>query len=346
MTRKCGSAEEGTIVCCFFCVNGIKKTKDARAILRSIIFQILLQRRDLVRHALPVFTCDRDGKHVFQSYDNLWLIFANIAFNIGVGSVSIVIDAVDECGKANRDRLMENITQLIVRLRSMKSHRIRFFITSRPYVAIQMCFKGRAPHHLNLEENQVEIDNDSRRVVSERVRIRAELANAKPDTIAKWQNSLTETADRTFLWTKFILDILDEELLSSPGAFDRILLEIPRDLEATYARYLQKIVPRKEAFAMGLLRLVIASYIPLSVDELHVIVSFQEASQADYHSLARLERRYLHRNMEGDINLVLGPLIRIEKSKVYLVHLTLKEFLCKSIQDYPNDQVSPRYHID
>ena len=341
------SADAETIVCYFFCVDGIEKTKDAKAILRSIIFQILVVRRDLVRHAKRAYEYDKEGVHLLNSYNSLWSIFSDLLCDDQVGSVSVIIDAVDECEKTSRNRLIESITRLIDNLKLSRPRRIKFFITSRPDIMVTRNFNSNKTHHrLRLESQQVEIDADLRRVIGERVRIRAELANAKQDTIVRWENSLIETADRTFLWTKFILDILDEELLSSPGDFDRILLKIPRDLQTAYARLLQKILPDKENLAIKLLRVIIASFRPLSVEELNIIVSLQESPSEDCNDLATLKERYLHTNMEADISLILGSLIRIQNCKVYLVHLSLKEFLCTSILDYSDSQLSARFIID
>ena len=345
LTFEGNSTREESLVCYFFCVDGIESTKDAKDILRSIIFQILVKRPDLVQHAMPFFRYDNEGTRLFKSYNSLWSMFTDILFDIRLKSVTIVIDAVDECEKASSNRLMESIAKLIERLRAEGSRSVKFWINSRPYVTIVHYFRIHRPQHLALDEKQVEIDGDLRRVIRERVRIRAELANAKQDTIDRWERSLTETADRTFFWTKFILDILDEELLTSPGDFDRILRDIPRDLKATYARFLQRIVPDRQDVAITLLRLVIASSRPLSVNEINTLVSLQEAKGADCQDLKSLKRQFLHTNMESDTNIILGPLIRIVKSKVYLAHMSLKEFLCTSILDYPDRELSARYGI-
>ena len=344
----CGkkSTKMDAIVCCFFCVDGIETTKDAKAILRGIIFQILVERPELIKHATRAFDYDTDGTKLFKSYDSLWSLFTEIICDDRLKLVTIVIDAVDECEKAGRNRLMESIARLIERLRHVTSRCVRFCITSRPYVTIMRCFKSYKPQHLMLEEEQTEIDGDLRRVIRERVRKTAEVAHAKQDTIDRWERSLIETADRTFLWTKFILDILDEELLTSPRDFDRILIGIPRDLKATYARFLQKVPPNKEGFAMKLLYVIIASTRPLSLHEINIVISLQEAASTGCRDLASLKKDHLHTNMESDINFVLGPLIRIEKSRVYLAHLSLKEFLCTLIGEYPDKVLSIRYKID
>lgn len=94
---------------------------------------------------------------------------------------------------------------------------------------------------------------------------------ATPETIARLEQSVYGKADRTWSrtwsWAKFALQILDEELLLAPNDFLRILSELPRDLEATYARFLRNIQPRHVRLAVELVHIIVGSLRPLTVDE-------------------------------------------------------------------------------
>jgi len=334
------------VVCCFFCDDGIEDQRDANAILRSLIFQILIEHRNLVRSVKSAFDYDKDGTHLLKSYDRLWSIFNDLVCDSQLGLVSIIIDAVDECEKTSRKRLMGSVAKLIDSLRSKGSQCIKFLITSRPSSIITNCFTGYEPQRLPLEEKGSEIERDLQLVIHQRVRKIATRIEAKQDTIALMERSLTENADRTFLWVKFALDILDDELLSSPGDFHRILAELPQDLEEAYEHYLRKVPRGQEDFAVKILRLVIASFRPLSLDEVNTVISLHEAAGEHRHDLARLKQRHLHTNIEADIWQVLSSLVRISDKKVYLVHLSLKEYLRESIQGSSDRRLSERYHID
>ena len=287
------------LVCFFFCNDTIENQRDAKAILRSLIFQILIERRDLIGHVKSLLDYDRNGDHLLKSYDRLWSIFSAIASDIHLGPANIIIDALDECEKTSRNRLIQSIASLIDRLRSMTSRCLRFLITSRPYLTITECFTNYEPHHLQLEERQ-EVDADVRRVISHRVERIARRTNAKQETIKTLERSLSENADRTFLWAKFALDILDEELLSAPEDFHRILEELPRDLEATYERFLSKVPAGRQEFATNLLRLIIAAFRPLTLDEVSTIDAVSRTSGDDCHSLVDVERYHLRTNIRAD----------------------------------------------
>ncbi len=346
LAAKVLSTKMDPLVCFFFCNDGIRNQRDAKAILRSIIFQILMERRNLIGHVKTLLDYDEGGSHLLNSYERLWSLFTSIASDAKLGPISIIIDALDECEKDSRGRLLDSIAKLIDDLRTMASRCVRFLITSRPYLTITDCFTNYQPYRLPLEEKQNEIDADIRLVIEQRVERIAQRTKAKQDTIVLLERSLNDNADRTFLWAKFALDILDEELLSAPKDFQRILAELPRDLEQTYERFLRKIQSGKERFAINLLHLILASYRPPSLDEITIIVAMQEATEAGCHNLATLDKEYIRTNMRADINKVLGPLVRISDSKVYLVHISLKEFLCTSICELEDKKLSAKYRMD
>lgn len=340
------STKRDPLVCSFFCNDGIENQRDAKAILRSLIFQILIERRDLIGHVKPLLDYDKDGVHLLKSYDRLWSIFSSMACDVRLGPTSIIIDALDECERTSRKIFMESIAKLIDRLRTMASRCVRFLVTSRPYLTITEYFNNYEPRRLPLEERQKEIDADVRLVIGQRVEKIARRTNAKQETIRMLEKSLNDNADRTFLWAKFALDILDEELLTAPGDFQRILADLPRDLEATYERFLSKVRPGQEDFATNLLRIIIASFRPLSLDEISFVDATQNTIGTGFQSLADVEKRHLRTNIRADINNILGPLVRISDSKVYLVHISLKEFLCNSTRDLQDGRVSLKYHIN
>lgn len=334
------------MVCSFFCNEGIENQRDAQAILRSIIFQILSERRGFVRHVKAAFDLEKDRTWLVKSFDRLWSMFTNIVCDEELGTVIIVIDAMDECEKSSRSRLLNSIVKYLDRRRSTSSPGVKFLVTSRPYVSIAEFFVDYHPQRISLEETQDEIDGDLRLVIAQHVRRIARGLDSKGDEIALLESHLNEKAGRTFLWAKFALDILDEELDSSPGSFHQILADLPPDLEATYERFLRKVHLGKEDFAANLLCLIIATFRPLSLDEINVATSLQRAVKSDCRDLKTLNVGYLRTNIRADIYSTLGPLVRISDSKVYLVHLSLKEYLCQSIRDSSDRSLARQYHID
>lgn len=324
-------SKETSRLCYFFCDNnGTEQQRDAKGILCSIIFQILMKRRHLVRHVETALEYDTDGDQLLQSYGRLWSIFETIVSDDRLGPLYIIIDAVDECEETGTKRMMEGIARLVESLRLVPTRCIKLLFTSRPELKLTEYFDGYQPHRLKLEDRKDEIDEDLHKVIEQRMTRVANKTQAKPDEIEKLRRFLLEHADQSFLWVKLTLDILDGELSTAVRDFSSILAGVPRRYQATYRRLLHDIPPNWKNFARKSLYLIMASYRPLSLEEINILISMQGTTLEECPSISGKAKRHLRPNIEMDINKVLGSLVRISDSKVYLVHISLKEYLCPS----------------
>ena len=140
------------LVCCFFCDEKIENQKDGKAILQSVIYQIMTRRYDLIRHVTAAY--EAQGPRLIQSFDALWNIFKAIVSDISSGPISIVVDAIDECEEKTRNKFLDNVSKFTRQVKLMEfpiRHCIRFLITSRPYATIDGKFNGYAKNHLQIE---------------------------------------------------------------------------------------------------------------------------------------------------------------------------------------------------
>ena len=332
-----------TMVCSFFCVEEIENQNDANAILRSVIAQILERRGHLVRHAKTELGRSNDGRDLLRSYNRLWKVFTELACDATLGPLNIILDGMDECEEKSRKRLISSIVDLVSKLNSFGNQCVKFLITSRPWVALKAYFRDSS--QLQLEDRQNDIDADLRLVIEKRIESLAGKTRVTPDTITLLEQSVYEKADRTWLWAKFVLQILDDELLLAPNDFLRILSDLPRDLEATYARFLRNLPPRHVHLAVSLVHIIVGSFRPLSVDEVSWILALERTTQKDNLDLAAIEEHRPIANVEEAINTVLSAFVRISNGKVYLVHHTVKEFLCSAILELDDQSLIERYHI-
>lgn len=319
-------------LCYFFCDNnGNEQQRDAKGILCSIIFQILTKRRDLVSHVETALEYDKDGSQLLQSYGRLWSIFESIASDDRLGHLHIIIDALDECEEGSRKRIIEGIARLTESLRPSPTRCIKFLFTSRPEVNLTEHFDNYQPQRLKLEERKDEINEDLNRVIEQRMKSIAHKTQAEPDDLEELKRFLNEHADQSFLWVKLTLDILDGELSTAVRDFPSIIAGVPRRYQATYQRLLHDIPPNWKTFARKSLYLIMASYRPLTLEEINILISVQGTTLDECHSIRGEIKRVLRPNIEMDINKVLGSLVRISDSKVHLVHISLKEYLCESL---------------
>ncbi|KAH6671230.1 hypothetical protein B0J14DRAFT_453555, partial [Halenospora varia] len=98
-------------VCFFFCDEKIESQRDGKAILRSLIHQILTRHRKLIKHIKEAY--NTQGARLIDNFSELWRIFKAITTDKGAGSISIIIDAIDECEENTRCRFLEHIATLL-----------------------------------------------------------------------------------------------------------------------------------------------------------------------------------------------------------------------------------------
>lgn len=345
LERKHPSARKEAMVCSFFCVEDIENQHDAIAVLRSIIAQILARRGRLLKYVENELGHAKDGRDLLRSYNRLWKVFTDLVCDAGLGSVNIVLDGLDECEEKSRNRFLQSITELIRKLKTIGNQCVKFLITSRPSIVPRNYFRESSSQQLQLENRQNEIDADLRLVIGKSVEEIAAGTRATPDTITLLEQSLYGNADRTFLWAKYALKILHEELLLAPDDFLRILSELPQDLEATYARFLRKLSSRHESLAVKLVHMIVGSYRPLSLDEVSWILALDKLSQKDSLSLAVVEQYRPIANVEDAVNTALNSFVRISDARIYLVHHTVKEFFCSAILNMDDQSLIERYYV-
>ena len=344
--EKDASSRQDTVICSFFCNNELSALKDARSLLRRIIFQLLKQHSELTKKIMSTSDDDSSGRTIFENYDRLWSILMIILHEIRTRSVHIIIDALDECEENTRDRFMNDLAKLVSRSRLSSAMSLKIWITSRPDLSINDYFTTSKPQRLALEDNGDDTDRDLRLVIKERVQKLADKLQLKNGTVSGIEDHLIENADRTFLWVQFALELLERSLRTAPGDFRRVLAGFPRKLEDVYIHFLHEIRDEDRDFARKVLSAVIGGFRPLTLEELNVIISMSRSQQGNCHDLAHLEKDYLHENIIVDIERILGPLVKISNSRVYLVHLSLKEFLCQSVVRNPGEEGPQREYIN
>jgi ankyrin repeat protein len=328
--------KSGKMPCYFFCDEKIETQRDATAILRSLIHQLLLRHRLMIKHIKKAY--ELQGSGFEGTFEALWRIFVNMASDKKLGPVIVIVDAIDECEESTRERFLQKISSLVSKVQSETGRirpRIKFVITSRPLFGRQY-----TSNLLQIDPSQLSVEEDLRLVIREKVEGIAQRTRCKPDAREYLENVLYSKADRTFLWVSLVLHLLEKNFLATQKDFQRIVDELPQTLTETYERFLQSIPENHLALASRLLHTIIGSARPLTLDEMGVLIAIED----NHRTVAAIEED-AQPNVREMIEGVLGPLVRFWDSKIYLVHQSLKEYL-QSLSNQPESPLSVTFGVN
>jgi len=328
--------KSGKMPCYFFCDEKIETQRDGTAILRSLIHQLLLRHRLMIKHIKKAY--ELQGSGFDRTFEALWRIFVDMASDKKLGPVNVIVDAIDECEERTRERFLQKISNLVNKVQSENERsrpRIKFVITSRPLFGHQY-----TTNLLQIDPSQHSVEEDLRLVIREKVEGIAQRTRCKPEAREYLENALYSKADRTFLWVSLVLHLLEKNFLATQKNFQRIIDELPQTLTDTYERFLQGIAEENQLLASRLLHIIVGSARPLTLDEMSIIIALE-----DSHQTAVAVEEDAQPNVREIIEGVLGPLVRFWDSKIYLVHQSLKEYLL-SLSNQPANPLSTTFGVD
>lgn len=315
-------------VCIYFCDGKVNNQRDAKHILLGVIFQLICNHRSLIRHVRRVF--DIQGTHMVQSFAALWNIFVKITTDPRCGPTYIIIDGLDECESTTRHSLIDCIwsfTQASSRMPVGGQH-VKFICTSRPsLMAIEGSINDIAKHCIAIDEGQRGYEQDLQIFIQQRVDEISRRRNIPQVTNESLRQTLHSKSGQTFLWVNMVLTSLEKSVIASGKIFQNLIATLPPDLETTYLGFLSGIPSDHLDKASKLLKLILGSSRPLTLDEINIAFTI-DSSHHTSESVASDCQSAMEITLQG----ILGPLVRISDSKVALVHQSAKDFLLQCIR--------------
>jgi ankyrin repeat protein len=307
----------------FFCDDKITAQRDATAILRSILYQILHQNRRLIKHVR--YRYEIDGPSLANSFPALWELFLKIVADSALGPVGIIVDAIDECEERTRRNFLNAVIQLVQESQELKrrpQNYLKILVTSRHSLGNAYNYNGFLEGRLPIEQNESRISEDVKLVIRSKVGEIATKFRCSDEMKGYLEQILYSKSDQTFLWLDMVLQCLEDSLLASKKDFERIINTFPRNLEATYGRFLDRIPSGSRDHAMKILRLLVGKSRHLSLTEMNIAFTIDH----DHRNVANVRedcQPSIARTLQG----IAGPFVRIQNSKVSLIHQSAKEFL-------------------
>ncbi|KAL5085552.1 hypothetical protein Trisim1_012506 [Trichoderma cf. simile WF8] len=294
----------------FFCQATETGLRSATAVLRGLIYSLVIQQPSLLSHVREKY--DRAGKQLFEDR-NAWTALSKILKSIlddpSLKDVVLLIDALDEC--------TEGLLNLLHLIREISSTSYaKWIVSSRNWPSIEVelgNFKQSIGLCLELNEHSISA------AVQNYVRYKVDLLAQKHgynDIIREAiERKLISRADNTFLWVALVCQSLNNY---RSGRVLEKLESYPQGLDSLYERMLDQIPKsfddRDVSLCKQVLTIVSTAYRPITSHELHSLIRCPEEFTEDIASLT-------------DIIRLCGSFLAIRNDTIYFVHQSAKEYL-------------------
>jgi hypothetical protein len=285
----------------FFCQNTDNRLNNVVAILKGLIYLLLVQDSSLVSYLKDHY--DRMGKEVFDAtntnaFDTLSDVFRQMIQHPRSETVFLAVDALDECEDGLPDLLA------LIRESSLQEHRLKWIVTSRNHVNVDESLV------LSLEVNSEAVLRAIESYIEHKVSQIPSL-QSNPGRRADVQQKLLDKADGTFLWVDLILRSIHGALGDD---IVQLIDEIPKGLPPLYDRMIRNIGMSTSAYrdsCLVILSIATLAYRPLHLLELQTLTGLEKYDTAD------LER----------IVDMCGSFLTLLESRIYPIHQSAKDYL-------------------
>jgi hypothetical protein len=293
----------------FFCQATDSRINNATAVLRGLLYMLVVQQPSLVSHIRKRH--DQAGKVLFEN-TNAWValteIFANVLRDPRLRNTYLIIDALDEC-VTDKLKLLGFITT-----HSSASQRVKWIVSGRDWLGFEAQLE-RAGHKVRLS---IELNAKSEATTALAVFIQQKVDQLaqKGQYEAEIQHAvlqhLMSNANGTFLW----VTLACQDLASTPksNVLEK-LASFPPGLDPLYKRMLRQVI---ELDGAGICRRVLAltavMYRPVTIPELVALVEPLENFVNDLRSVQ-------------EIISLCGSFLTLREDTVYFVHQSAKDFI-------------------
>lgn len=326
-------------VCYFFFKDDDKLRVSSTHALCSILHQLFANDNtgELIKHGLD--SQKRSGDSFTQHLEDLWELLLKCTEHAS-GNIVCVLDALDECGEKSRKELLGKLKKLYARDYVSQKAKLKFFITSRPYIDLESSFKqfrGYTTYlHLDGMDKSDEISQDIHLVIQQRLNNLQKDRNFSHDGIEKISERFKSMGTRTYLWLRLTMEIIEGDPIEFARVSDilNFLSTIGPDVADAYEKILNKVKASGKTATMTekLLQILLAATRPLDLTEADYALTLA-MKEDGYGNLAELKEELLWpKDFEQSAKHLCGLLIQVHDSKISFIHLTAREFLLKDPQ--------------
>jgi hypothetical protein len=315
--------------CYFFFKDDFDDQKSAAGALCCLLWQLFKERPALLQDSL-LKQFGEDGDRLLNSFRDLWHILVSVSNNHESSQIVCVLDALDECGEHDRRLLTQTLNDFY--LKKGTKTKLKFLVTSRPYVNIEQNFHGLQTELPTIRlrgEDQSESDKIAREidlVIEARITPLCRKLQLGEQGEKAMRHELGKRPSRTYLWVHLVFDILECYAGHPFTQIEDHIRNIPVTVEDAYDKILSR-SPDKN-MARKLLHMVLAAKRPLTLEEMAAAMTIRR--NHTLYSQLKIESR---RTLRIWVRELCGLFVSIVDDKIYLLHQTATEFLVERVED-------------
>ncbi|UKZ52560.1 hypothetical protein TrVGV298_006338 [Trichoderma virens] len=303
-----------TFLSYFFCQGTDSRINTATAVLRGLIYLIIIQEPSLISHVQEKY--NHAGANLFLD-ENAWVAVVDILQNIlhdpKLEEIVFVIDALDEC-EINLPELLDFIT------RNASLPRVKWILSSRNILSIQQTLESHISEGILSLELKANAESVSQAV---NTYIEHEISQLRSIQYNQGQreelkDAMRQKANGTFLWVSLVMKELKN---AQVWEIMEIVKEIPTDLTAAYKRMIGQIQNLRRGNAKlcwSILSTIFTAYNPLSLAELGTLSGLPSNILENLRSIANLIA-------------MCGSFLTIREGIVYFIHQSAKDFFSTEV---------------
>ncbi|KAH8700560.1 WD40-repeat-containing domain protein [Talaromyces proteolyticus] len=266
---------DSSITTYFFCKFTDYKLNTLKAIITSLIWQLVQNQAELLNSLLNHWDPVKSRYKESFSWRALWNIFLEMLDQCRHQKVYVVVDALDEC---ENDGMAEFLT-LIVRT-GLGYSNVKWLLTSRPLnSADERLLKTTQQLGVSFELNSDYLKTAIKAYVQHKVNELYPHHKHGVQRPQRVESELLNKAEGTFLWVSLVCKRLESERIPVERAL-KTIKHMPPGLQPLYKRVFSQVVSGDAATikrSLLLLKVMVLAYRPLAMNELANVMGASEA---------------------------------------------------------------------
>ena len=317
--QKLKSTHDSGLLSYFFCQGTDSRLNNATAVLRGLIYQLLIQQRSLISHLREHY--DPAGQQLFEG-DNAFYalrdIFTEMLHDPHLTRVYLIIDALDEC-ESGLPQLLDLI-DLIVQNASTSSSQVKWLCSSRNRPDIDVGSRTNdSSIKLSLELNAKSVSGAVDAYIDHKISELARMKGYDNKLRDQVREQLHQKANETFLWVALVCKELGN--VRKWNAL-KWLQKVPSDLTALYDRMIEQIQQSEDqSLCIQVLSICTLAYRPFHLLELAALADLPEEISCEQENLR-------------EIILMCGSFLTIREDTIYFIHQSAKDYLSSNPVDH------------